>query len=74
MHYLVINLFPNPIQPAARMKDYVPNKTVRMKDLRTSGSGKFFSTQLTLERRTLKYLKCSVFKVLTYFCKFNVRI
>ncbi|MXQ94228.1 hypothetical protein E5288_WYG004021 [Bos mutus] len=25
-------------QPAVRMKDYVPNKTVRMKDLQTSGS------------------------------------
>ncbi|KAM7237110.1 hypothetical protein CapIbe_011354 [Capra ibex] len=38
--------YPN-MKPAARMKDYVPNKTVRMKDLRTSGSE--LSTKLDLE-------------------------
>ncbi|XP_005688162.2 PREDICTED: ankyrin repeat domain-containing protein 26-like [Capra hircus] len=36
--------YPN-MKPAARMKDYVPNKTVRMKDLRTSE----LSTKLDLE-------------------------
>ena len=49
------------------MKDSVPNKTVRMKDLQTSSSGKFCSTQLTLEKGTLKYLKCLVFILLTFF-------
>ena len=67
-------LVSKPIQPAVLVKDSVPSKIVGMKDLQTSGSGKFFSTQLTLERGTLKYLKCSVFKVLTYFCKLNLRI
>ena len=66
VHYLVINLFPNPIQPAVRMKESVANETVRMKDLQTSSSGKFCSTQLTLERGTLSYLKCSVFMLLTF--------
>ncbi|XP_070238249.1 ankyrin repeat domain-containing protein 26 [Bos mutus] len=35
------------MKPAVRMKDYVPNKTVRMKDLQTSGSA--LSTELDLE-------------------------
>ncbi|XP_068843612.1 ankyrin repeat domain-containing protein 26-like [Capricornis sumatraensis] len=38
--------YPN-MKPAVRMKDYVPNKTVRMKDLRTSGSE--LLTKLDLE-------------------------
>ena len=66
VHYLVINLFPNPIQPAVRMKESAANKTVRMKDLQISSSGKFCSTQLSLERGTLNYLKCSVFILLIF--------
>uniref|UniRef100_A0AC11B9L0 Uncharacterized protein n=1 Tax=Ovis aries TaxID=9940 RepID=A0AC11B9L0_SHEEP len=38
--------YPN-MKPAVRMKNYVPNKTVRMKDLQTSGSE--LSTKLDLE-------------------------
>ncbi|XP_055260194.1 ankyrin repeat domain-containing protein 30B-like [Moschus berezovskii] len=57
--------YPN-VKPAVRMKDSVPNRTIRMKDFQTSSSGKFFRTQLTLERGTLKYLKCSVFILLTF--------
>uniref|UniRef100_A0A4W2HG02 Ankyrin repeat domain-containing protein 26-like n=1 Tax=Bos indicus x Bos taurus TaxID=30522 RepID=A0A4W2HG02_BOBOX len=38
------------MKPAVRMKDYVPNKTVRMKDLQTSGSA--LSTELDLEMIT----------------------
>ena len=65
-------MFLNPIQPAVRMKDSVPNKTVRMKNFQTSSSGKFCSAQLTLERGTLKHLRCSVFILLTFFFPENL--
>ena len=56
---LFINqLVSKPIQPAVLVKDSVPNKTVGMKDLQTSTSGKFCNTHVTLKRGTLKYLKC----------------
>ena len=42
---LFINqLVSKPIQPAVLVKDSVPSKTVRMKDLQTSSSGKFCNT------------------------------
>ena len=56
---LFINqLVSKPIQPAVLVKDSVPSKTVGMKDLQTSSSGKFCNTHVTLKRGTLKYLKC----------------
>ena len=56
---LFINqLVSKPIQPAVLVKDSVPSKTVGMKDLQTSTSGKFCNTHVTLKRGTLKYLKC----------------
>ena len=46
---LFINqLVSKPIQPAVRVKDSVPNKTVGMKKPQTSNSGKFCNTHLTL--------------------------
>ncbi|KAI4538081.1 hypothetical protein MG293_011484 [Ovis ammon polii] len=42
--------YPN-VKPAVRMKNYVPNKTVRMKDLQTSGSD-WASTALSLNNET----------------------
>ena len=42
---LFINqLVSKPIQPAVLVKDSVPSKTVGMKDLQTSSSGKFCNT------------------------------
>ena len=65
--YIINQLVSKPIQPAVLVKDSVPNKTVGMKDLQTSTSGKFCNTHVTLKRGTLKYLKCSVFILLTFF-------
>ena len=65
---LFINqLVSKPIQPAVLVRDSTPNKTVGMKDLQTSTSGKFCNTHVTLKRGTLKYLKFSVFILLTFF-------
>ena len=65
---LFINqLVSKPIQPAVLVKDSVPSTTVGMKDCQTSTSGKFCNIHITLKRGTLKYLKCSVFILLTFF-------
>ena len=48
-----------PIQPTVEVEDSFSDKTVGMKDIQTSRSGKFYNTNLTVERSTLKYLKCS---------------
>lgn len=51
---LVINhLISKPIQPAAKVEDSVPNKTVGVKAILTSKSGKFCNTGLALKRSTL---------------------
>ena len=65
---LFINqLVSKPIQPAVLVREPIPNKTVGVKDLQTFTSGKFCNTHVTLKRGTLKYLKCSVFILLTFF-------
>ena len=53
MDCIICTLFINqlvckPIQPAVRVEDSVPNKTVGTKDPQTSNSGKFRDTHLTL--------------------------
>lgn len=40
------------------MKASHPNKALELKDRETVKAGKFCSFNFTLERRTLKYLKC----------------
>nr|XP_035959497.1 ankyrin repeat domain-containing protein 30B-like [Halichoerus grypus] len=47
------------VKPTVEVKDSVPNKTVELKEKQTSNSGKFYNTNFTVERSTVKYLKCS---------------
>ena len=59
---LFINqLVSKPIQPAVLVKDSVPSKTVGMKDLQTSSSGKFCNTHF--EKRDTE-----VFEMLSSYC------
>lgn len=59
-----------PIQRTVEVKDSVPNKTVEVKEKQTSKSGKFYHTNLTVERSTLKYLKCSQSSYSEFFLSF----
>ena len=48
-----------PLQPTVEEKDSVPKKGAELEEKQTSKSGKFYNRNITMERSTFKYLKCS---------------